>query len=772
MKKNTLFLIFVILLVLLPQYLFSEKDKPLSIWAMGDEGIRIREIIPLFLKENPSISIDLQIIPWGAANEKITTAIVGNLPPDLCQMGTTWMPEFSAMNAFCDLSSFEKKSSIVKKDNFFKGAWESCLYKNKLYGIPWYVDTRALFYRKDLLKKAGFNAPPKTWDELVMVGIRLKELEIDVDGDNTITNKDAHFPIDLPVYDKGALLLSSFIWQNGGRVLTKDCKNSVILDDKTKDALWFYITLFKKQIAGVRASTAIRIEQAFASGYYTMFVSGPWTIYNLNKYAPEIAGLWDVGLLPGKESQASFIGGCNWVIFNQSQQKENAWKFIEFMSRPEIQVKWYQINKNLPSCLTAWDNPLFKDLHLVQRFKEQLEQARPTPMIENWDEVADKVSGAMEEFIFLTEKKELSEIKTIFNTGLKKLDTTINNLLHKSAPQQNSVFKISLFIILFLGIVGCLFYFIFRPEKKDEFNEAMKASLLKTSSWNIVLMLGPALVILAVFLFLPVIFSFIMSLTNWDVKGITDLNFISFIGFSNYIQLFKDPIFWRALLNTSIFAFIGVPLTITIALLLAVLLNQGIVKLSAFFRIGMFLPVITTMVACAVVWKWLYNPRYGIINWLLSFISVPGQDWLQNPNIALISLIIMAAWKNFGFNLVIFLAGLQGIPEYLYEAADIDGASRLQKFWYITVPLLKPVTVFVSIMATIGYFQFFAEPYVMTQGGPKNSTISVVLYMYKQGFNFFNLGYSTAIAYVLTTIIIIFSISQLKFSNATQQHFN
>jgi multiple sugar transport system permease protein len=131
----------------------------------------------------------------------------------------------------------------------------------------------------------------------------------------------------------------------------------------------------------------------------------------------------------------------------------------------------------------------------------------------------------------------------------------------------------------------------------------------------------------------------------------------------------------------------------------------------------------------------------------------------------------MAAWKNFGFNLVIFLAGLQGIPDYLYEAADIDGASRLQKFWYVTVPLLKPVTIFVSIMATIGYFQFFAEPYVMTEGGPKNSTISVVLYMYRQGFKFFNLGYATSIAYVLTIIIVVFSISQLKFSKATQQQF-
>lgn len=767
-KKNILICIFISLFTTLA---FAGEKKTLSVWAMGEEGIRLREIIPEFEKENPGINVELQIIPWGAANEKITTAVVGGLPPDLCQMGTTWMPEFSSMNAFADLSQFIDSSKTINKDNYFQGAWTSCVYEGNPYGIPWYVDTRALFYRKDILQKAGYENPPKTWDELIMIGLAIKNMKIDVNKDGKIDRKDIHYAMDLPVFDHGALLLSSFIWQNGGRVLTDDMTKSALLEPETTEALWFYVSLFQEGIAGVRAAADIRIEQAFASGYYAMFVSGPWTIYNLNKYAPEIKGLWDVAMLPGRKSRTSFIGGCNLVIFRQSTEKENAWKFIEFMSRPETQVKWYRINKNLPSRKDAWKDPVFAKLRLVQRFKEQLEDSRPTPMIENWDEVADKLAQAMEENIFATEKLQGAALREYFNKNLESANTEIDRLLTKTVSTQTIFFKVIVFTSLFVLILGIILFFIFKREKIDELSEAINASLLKTSSWNILIMLGPGLLILSVFLFLPVIISFIMSLTNWDVKGITDLNQISFVGFKNYIRLFQDPIFWRSLLNTTIFAFIGVPLTIIVSLVLAIIINQGIVKFSSFFRIGLFLPVITTMVACAVVWKWLYNPRYGIINWLLSIIGAPGQDWLQNPNLALFSLIIMAAWKNFGFNLVIFLAGLQGIPDYLYEAADIDGASRLQKFWYVTFPLLKPVTIFISIMATIGYFQFFAEPYVMTQGGPKNSTISVVLYMYRQGFKFFNLGYATSIAYVLTIIIVFFSIAQLKLSKATQQQF-
>lgn len=264
-------------------------------------------------------------------------------------------------------------------------------------------------------------------------------------------------------------------------------------------------------------------------------------------------------------------------------------------------------------------------------------------------------------------------------------------------------------------------------------------------------------------MFLPIIASFILSLTNCDIYSIANWEKISYVGLQNYKSLFKDPLFWKSLWNTFVFVSIGMPLSISVSLFMAIVLNQKFIKFKAFFRAGYFIPVITTIVAVAIVWKWLYNPEYGLMNWLLELIDIKKQEWLRDPRLALPCLIVMSIWKNFGYNMVIFLAGLQAIPSTLYEAAAIDGANEWQSFWHVTIPSLKPTLLFVTITTTIGFFQFFAEPYVMTQGGPLNSTISIVLYMYNNGFKFFKLGYASAVSYVLFGIIFLFTIIQFKF---------
>ena len=201
-----------------------------------------------------------------------------------------------------------------------------------------------------------------------------------------------------------------------------------------------------------------------------------------------------------------------------------------------------------------------------------------------------------------------------------------------------------------------------------------------------------------------------------------------------------------------------------LSLTAALALNQAFLRGKGLFRAGFFMPVVTTMVAVAVVWRWLYNPRHGLINHALQSLGLAGQDWLSDPALALPALIVMAVWKNFGYNMIIFIAGLQTIPAMYYEAANIDGASRYQQLRHVTLPLLAPTMYFVSIMTLIGYFQFFAEPYVMTGGGPLNSTMSIVLYMYNQGFRFYNLGYATAIAFVLFLFISGFTLGQARLS--------
>jgi len=274
--------------------------------------------------------------------------------------------------------------------------------------------------------------------------------------------------------------------------------------------------------------------------------------------------------------------------------------------------------------------------------------------------------------------------------------------------------------------------------------------------------LAPALVAIGVFFFIPVIAAFVLSFTDFDIYALGNLDYARFIGIKNYAQLIGDPLFWKALKNTLYFLLLGGPLSIAVSLVAALMLQSKLVRFKSFFRTAYFAPVVTTLVAVAVVWRFVYHPRFGILNYVLSLLGIGPIDWLGDSQWAMPAIILMAVWKNFGYNMVIFIAGLQNIPDELYEAASIDGAGTLRQFSSITVPMLAPTTLYVSIITMIGYFQLFAEPYVMTQGGPLNSTLSIVLLMYQQGFRWWNMGYSAALAFVLFAFILAGSLLQSR----------
>lgn len=280
--------------------------------------------------------------------------------------------------------------------------------------------------------------------------------------------------------------------------------------------------------------------------------------------------------------------------------------------------------------------------------------------------------------------------------------------------------------------------------------------------------LAPALSAIFIFFFIPVIAAFIISFTDFDIYALGDFSTVRFIGFNNYIKLFDDPLFYTALKNTFYFVIMAGPLSIAVSLGAALLLNSKLVKYKSIFRLSYFIPVVTTLVAVAIVWRFIYHPKFGIINYILSLIGIAPIDWLGEPSTAMPAIVLMSVWKNFGYNMIIFIAGLQNIPEDLYEAASIEGATGWQKFKSITLPMLAPTTIFVSIITMIGYFQLFAEPYIMTQGGPLNSTLSIVQFMYQEGFRWWNMGYSASIAFVLFFIIMLGTIVQLKFQKSNE----
>lgn len=280
---------------------------------------------------------------------------------------------------------------------------------------------------------------------------------------------------------------------------------------------------------------------------------------------------------------------------------------------------------------------------------------------------------------------------------------------------------------------------------------------------------APSIAVILVFFFLPVLAAFLMSFTDFDIYSLGNFNYVRFVGLDNYKKLLENPLFWKSLKNTFYFVVIGGPLSVAVSLGTALLLNSKIVKLKGLFRLTYFLPVVTTLVAVAIVWRFIYHPRFGFLNYMLSFVGINPIDWLGDADFSMPAIILMAVWKNFGYNMIIFIAGLQNIPEYLYEAAVLEGANGWQQFKRITIPMLAPTTLFISIITMIGYFQLFAEPYIMTQGGPLNSTLSIVLYMYQEGFRWWNMGYSTALAFALFFIIFIVTMIQFKVQKEVEE---
>jgi len=270
--------------------------------------------------------------------------------------------------------------------------------------------------------------------------------------------------------------------------------------------------------------------------------------------------------------------------------------------------------------------------------------------------------------------------------------------------------------------------------------------------------LAPTIIGLLLFSAGAVIMSFLISFTKWDV-----INPPKFIGFQNYLIIFQSELFWKIFGNTFYYVILNVPPSIVIPLIIAVLLNQKLKGINI-FRSIYFLPVISSIVAIALVWSWLYNPEFGLINYVLKkFFNIDGPRWLEDENWAMPAMVIMNVWKSMGYNMVLFLAGLQNIPDSLYEVSEIDGASGIKKFFNITLPLISPTTFFVFIITIISSFQVFEQTYILTKGGPANSTLTLSYYIYQNAFLYLRMGYSSALSYILFGIIFIITLLQFKY---------
>lgn len=276
------------------------------------------------------------------------------------------------------------------------------------------------------------------------------------------------------------------------------------------------------------------------------------------------------------------------------------------------------------------------------------------------------------------------------------------------------------------------------------------------------LMTAPALTAIGLFFLVPAIAALILSFTDFDIYALANLDNLRFIGLANYQRLITNPLFWQAMGNTMWFVIFGVPLVVIASLAAALLVNARTLRWRPLWRVALFAPFVTTLVATAVVWNYLLHTRYGLINYALGGLGIAPVDWLGNPKTALPAILLFVAWKSFGYNMIIFLAALQAVPRELEDAARVDGAGAWMRFRHVTLPAIAPTVLLVAILTVAGMFQLFAEPYVMTQGGPARSTVTVLYFMFEEGFKWWNLGSGSAVAFILFLCILAVTFVQLN----------
>lgn len=357
----------------------SDGSKEITVWAMGEEGKKLSELSKKFEEEHPDIKVNVQAIPWENAHDKLLTAVASQKGPDIVQLGTTWVPEFADAGALLDLSPHLEDYPEFKPDNYFEGAAESMTFNDEVIGVPWYVETRVLYYRTDLLKEVGYEEPPATWDELK-------------DAATTLSDRgDDQFGLDIDQNDQITPFI--FAWQNGYEM---DVENKDLNFDSPefREALEYYHSYFAEGIS--QTTEGVDMVQAFKDGVKPMFFSGPWMINILNDQAPDLEGKWDVAVMPEKESNTSSIGGSNLSIFHNSENVDESLEFLSYMNEVDTQLEWLEISNTLPSRVKAWDDPKLSENKMLATFGEQLKETKAAPQLKEFEKMAQELLSSIE----------------------------------------------------------------------------------------------------------------------------------------------------------------------------------------------------------------------------------------------------------------------------------------------------------------------------------------------------------------------------------------
>ncbi len=691
----------------------------------------IKKIIAEFEKKNPDIHVQLEAT--SEASRVFLTEMAAGTPPDVMYIGSEMLPQMVGKRALMPMNDWISRDS-VNMDLFFPKTVNALTYDSKLYAYPIHYSTNALFYNKRLFDERGVAYPDDnwTWNDYDKAS---KKLTIDRDGDGKPD-----------VWGCLSPELRVIIHSYSGKIISDDTTRMAV---NTPEALKAVTLAYN--MGGVSAPLAAQIQdtneiQMFSNSKVAMFLGRTWQLPQIIKTMPKDVP-WDIAPTPKGVVRFSEIGVGGNCIARGSKNPEAAWRYVKFYSSVEGQ-KLLGVQKNCaPALVELGNSPQYFLCAPPQNIKVFLDAAtysdRPYPDADWTNEFSSRVWEPVMEQIrtrTITPKDALIMWEKSGNAYLEKWrqDESFRSKADYAGDTTAFLFR----FMIILMVVGFLVVLYFAATNKK--------------SWEGYFFIAPWIFGFIIFTLGPVMASLYLSFTRYDM-----LSMPQWVGIGNFSALVKDKLFLTSLYNTFYYALVSVPISLVFALILAMLLNNKLKGIYT-FRAIYYLPAITSGVAISLLWRWLFNPDLGLFNSMLKLVGIAGPGWLTSPTWAMPAIIIMSVWGGAGGAMLIYLAGLQGIPEQLYEAANLDGANGWQKFLNVTLPMLSPTIFFNLIMSIIGSFQVFVTIFVMTSnagssiepGGPVNSTLVYVLYLYRIGFRYLNMGSACAMAWILFVIIL------------------
>ncbi|MDP7005022.1 MAG: extracellular solute-binding protein [Phycisphaerales bacterium] len=712
-------------------------------WSGGggqQEDAIVEDSIREFEKRNPSIQIN-RINPGdtGQYFTKLQTMMASGHPPDIFYMDYSRIPNFVTADQLQPLSSFAEQDSEMSFDDFFPATLNAFRWDpgstptpgtGELYGIPKDFTTVGFYWNKDLFARAGVPAPTAdwTWDDFANAARKVGALE-DCTGAEFVT-----WPF----------ILRTYLWTHGTDVaLDNDWANLQLDAPEFVSALaklrgWRFDeehTLAKAQAEGIDPASL------FFTGKIGMV--GPFGRWVVPSFRSIETFDWDFAVLPRGSEQANVIATVGWSMSNQSKHKDEAWEVLKWLTGEESQASQSKLGLAIPTRIKVAHSDAFTDDQLPENDKGYLEAAEyaRVPFWPTDPAFADQFSRQMD--LSLRTGRSIDDSISGFQGWWERRQANAKPL--DSFPKTPWGF-------IWIGIIVCVVVWLILVRPKLTQGHAL---------------VSPWLIGFVVFLAIPIIVSLVLAMSAWS--GLGPLDTARFVGFDNFSQLLADdPTFKTSLVVTLYYAALAVPGSQIVALIGALLLNASLRGIN-FFRGAWYLPSVLAGVGIAVLWQWVFRSDGGLMNEALSpifalFGGSPPEwfnkdaSWAGPPAFAL-----MSFWVT-GGSMMIYLAGLKNIPKSLYEAADIDGASTTRTFFAVTLPMLSPVILFNLIMAIIGSFQVFTQAFVMTGGGPGDSTRFYVLYLYNLAFDYYEMGYASAMAWILLLIVLALTIVIMKMS--------